>query len=194
MGRQEIIKFVEHCMEIFKKIIYTMSRMQNIRKEVLIFVGLLLVIFLFSVIYLRYLQPREWEDITPSTNDSNNASACTGIYSPVCGIDNKTYPNNCLAKAAAVSIAYSGECKKSEPVCTDSESGKNLFTAGNVSYGSIIKSDLCINSTTILEYSCTNKTITSDYADCPVGYQCVNGACSIGVLNASSCYDSDNGK
>ena len=36
---------------------------------------------------------------------------CTLDYRPVCGCDNKTYPNACKAAAEGVSVASDGECK-----------------------------------------------------------------------------------
>jgi len=39
---------------------------------------------------------------------------CTLDYSPVCGIDNKTYGNACGANCAKVQIAYPGECKNAD--------------------------------------------------------------------------------
>jgi hypothetical protein len=36
---------------------------------------------------------------------------CTMDYRPVCGCDNKTYPNACKAAAEGVSVASDGECK-----------------------------------------------------------------------------------
>jgi hypothetical protein len=35
---------------------------------------------------------------------------CPMIYQPVCGADAKTYPNDCHAKRAGVSVAHAGAC------------------------------------------------------------------------------------
>ena len=38
--------------------------------------------------------------------------ACTRIFKPVCGCDDRTYPTGCVANAAGVSVAKEGECAK----------------------------------------------------------------------------------
>lgn len=59
--------------------------------------------------------PVDCNDNDPTINPG---VLCTAQYDPVCGSDDKTYSNACVAKQACVNIAYPGECTQT-PVCTD---------------------------------------------------------------------------
>ena len=41
----------------------------------------------------------------------NPNTVCTERYDPVCGCNNKTYGNACLAGAAGIRVVAQGECK-----------------------------------------------------------------------------------
>lgn len=36
---------------------------------------------------------------------------CTKIYKPVCGCDDKTHPNECVAASQGTSVLHDGPCK-----------------------------------------------------------------------------------
>ena len=38
-------------------------------------------------------------------------AACMRVYEPVCGVDGKTYPNDCHAARSGVNVAHEGACK-----------------------------------------------------------------------------------
>jgi len=68
-----------------------------IYSEKLIFLIIILAITLVVIFYIKGKKSEE--------------TFCIQVYDPVCGIDGKTYSNECFAQSAGIEVDYKGECK-----------------------------------------------------------------------------------
>jgi hypothetical protein len=127
----------------------------------------------------------------PTENKTGNETICPTLDQPVCGIDNQTYSNSCLAQAAGVQIAYEEACKALE-ICTETDSGRDYFETGTTTKGKMKKDDRCADSTRLIEYYCTGSEIANETVGCQNGYECSIGKCVV-VPTKPNCTDSDKG-
>jgi len=158
------------------------------------YVWLLLVAVLFFAGCTKLAAYTNKTNVSPSDQEAISClSGCTTDYSPVCGVNNKTYWNSCAARCAGITVARQGDCKPVVKTCNDSDSGKDANVKGTTTSDGQSNSDKCMNTTTVLEYYCSGSDMTSKTIDCGDGYECGNGACVVAAA-AQACNDSDNGK
>ncbi len=113
-------------------------------------------------------------------------TACPKILDPVCGCDNRTYDNACLAASAGVNVAYHGKCEKGACV-TNGQCPKGFFCEKKVGdcdgKGSCTEKPFACLDVWIPVCGCDGKTYSNDCyaasAGVSVAYEgkCKPGAC-----------------
>jgi len=145
----------------------------------------------------------------PKTDCATN---CTTDYTPVCGMNNKTYWNACTAGCAGITVARQGDCKPAATAktCNDSDGGKDASVKGTVTGSDgVSHTDSCADAATVLEYYCSGPNSANEEIACNSGYECNNGVCvkkqaapaanstppaNSTVPSTPACTDSDEGK
>jgi hypothetical protein len=137
---------------------------------------------------------------TPETDSafcSRLGKTCGSVTSnDNCGVS-RTVLNcgNCLNQ---YEFCQSGTCGSMFSSCSDSDGGIDYNVLGMILAKHILYNstnnyyDFCTNTSTLIEYSCNNKSlITTSYNCALVGKICSNGACVVSNSGNQSCTDSD---
>lgn len=132
----------------------------------------------------------------PGDNQTNRTGCvCTAEYNPVCGSDNMTYGNPCMAACVNATVMHPGKCQVAGG-CSDSDSGKDVLAKGTVVVGNGSFADSCSGNASVTEYYCDGGEAANQSIACPAGYSCREGACVAGAAApppGPACTDSDNG-
>ena len=127
-----------------------------------------------------------WHDMYFSCN---NKTSCYKVFNvtPEDGFGNysfmiSAYNRDLSVNTKYVSIIFRNTSSIKNPVCFDSDGGKNYSIKGIINDSGILTEDSCIfNSSQLIEYYCQNNNLgNAEIVNCQNG--CMNGTC-IPVLN-----------
>ena len=68
---------------------------------------------IYVIVFFLFFGCNSADDNVDSCIDESKIdlnAVCIEIYDPVCGCDDKTYPNSCYAESAGITSFTNGEC------------------------------------------------------------------------------------
>lgn len=99
------------------------------------------------------------------------------------------YANGVCALETFVGSSYSTEAECEQNInppgseCSDTDGGTDRYVRGTTSNSQGSQTDVCWTSTSVHEFFCSGNNIMDDVLDCPSGYICSDGACTISTCN-----------
>ncbi len=168
------------------------------KKSLVILISLSLIVLLSVSFVSASWFGDIWKKITGKTTENDTSGTgcadecsignkrCSGNYNyQICGnYDSDSCTEWLSADSPASScpsseICVQGDCVSNTYICDDSDGGKDYNVKGRVTASSPTSStdvtDLCSDSTKVVEYFCTNLQQSGETYTCPNG--CSNGAC-----------------